>query len=117
MKEKKEWNIFYDDFNRRKISTFNIFDHYKFSEDCDKAWIEYKDNINSFKNEIDKNLFYYFNSKCEWEIIITSIIGRENFKESKIDVYTQIKINFDRFIEYLVKWYSENYCKKKVKKI
>ena len=30
------WNVYYEDFNRKNIKTFNIFEHYRFWEDCIK---------------------------------------------------------------------------------
>lgn len=41
---------------------------------------------------------YYFWSKCEYEIILSPWTGRAD--DIKIDVYDQIMMNFDSFVDY-----------------
>lgn len=43
---------------------------------------------------------YYFWSKCEWEIIISGWPPRDDFNDAKIDVYDQVKLNWDKFVDY-----------------
>ena len=38
-----EWNVFCHNINKRKIVTFNIFDHWKFNEDVQKSLKKFKD--------------------------------------------------------------------------
>ena len=49
---------------------------------------------------------YYFCAKAEWEIVISDWFGKQ--VEKKIDVYDQVMLNWDRFIEWL---YHELYYK------
>lgn len=84
------------------------------------AWDkEYK--TNTFKSGLDLELHYYFWSKSEWEIILTSWPPYINKEEAtriaqedvayytsvnlstdlKIDVYEQIAMNYSIFIDYV----------------
>lgn len=128
-----EWNVFYHDMNRRKITTFNIFEHGRFRNDVEKDLKEAKSK-DEFAEQLKKELFYYFGSKAEWEIVFTSWspyismseldrlnTERENHikkwdKEphslyvepsvfKKIDVRDQIINNYDIFVDYL--WCSK----------
>lgn len=80
--------------------------------------------ITYFIPEVDRALKYYFWGKAEHEVVITSWppyitrkeferINADEFKESKyaiyvepevfykVDIYSQVKLNFDIFVEYL----------------
>ena len=48
---------------------------------------------------------YYMWSKCEYEIILSPLTGRAD--DIKIDVYDQIMMNFDRFVDYCWSFKSE----------
>ena len=96
------WNVYYEDFNRRCISTYNIFKHTGFYEDCQKA--AKQATKDGFREAVRRSLMYYFWSKCEWEIILTCWPPKRedrSFEDEKIDVYDQVMLNFDRFIDYL----------------
>ena len=130
-----EWNVFYHDFNKQKITTFNIFNHWKFNEDVQKSLKKFKDK-DEFAEELRRDLFYYFGSKCEYEIIITSFptyitmneLDRLNHERwthkerygidfvrinvspdtgAKIDIYTQVMNNFEIFCDYV--WNSKQH--------
>ena len=134
-----EWNVFYHDINKNRITTFNIFKHHRFSEDIEKSLKKFKDK-NEFAEELRRDLFYYFGSKCEYEAIITSFptyitmneLDRLNHErwthkdrygtdyvrlgvnldtEIKIDTYTQVMNNFNIFLEYV--WNSKRRRNKK----
>ena len=51
-----------------------------------------------FSEKLKREVMYYFRSKCEYEIILSSWTGRAD--DIKIDVYNQIIMNFDRFVDY-----------------
>ena len=94
------WNVYAEDFNGKKIRKYNIFDHFSFSEDVKTAYKKYRDNFEKFSDEIKGSLMYFFWSKCEWEIVLTSCPQREGVEE-KIDVYDQVMMNWDIFIKYV----------------
>ena len=95
------WYVYAEDFNGKKIEKVNIFDHYRFLEDVKKIYKKYKNDFDTFAHEVKSSLMYYFWSKCEWEIILSSLFGRPDFKEMKIDVYDQVMLNWDVFIKYV----------------
>lgn len=96
-----EWNVFYYDINRRKISTFNIFDHGSFDKWIQKDLKEIKDK-DEFAKALKSNLMYYFWCKSEWEIILAPWCGGDREKDAvKIDVYTQVMNNFEIFLDYV----------------
>lgn len=134
MKYELKWNVFYHDINRQKITTFNIFNHWKFAEDTQKNLKKFKDK-DEFAEELRRDLFYYFGSKCEYEVIITSfptyitmneldrlnkdrVLHREKYGRdyvrlnacpdtgAKIDIYTQVMNNWEIFLDYV--YYSKN---------
>ena len=93
-----EWYVFYHNFNERKIEKLNIFDHSSFAEDFKK--LKKKENdIDKFAEELRLDLFYYFCSKCEYELVITPWIGEA--EDIKVDVYGQVMLNFDKFLDYV----------------
>ena len=128
-----EWNVFCHNVNKNKIEIFNIFNHWKFSEDVQKSLKKFKDK-DEFAEQLRRYLFYYFCSKCEYEIIITSFptyitmneLDRLNHERwthkdrygtdyvrinvspdtgAKIDIYTQVMNNWDIFLDYV--WNSK----------
>ena len=126
---KLEWNVFVEDWNRKEIKTFNIFQHGRFYEDVKKA-LKKIDNKEEFAEELRKSLAWCYWSKCEWETVITSFPARitkeeldrlnEEFKSDtekyghepyslwisptvgkKVDIYEQVRLNWDIFVDYI----------------
>lgn len=126
------WIVFIEDINTRKIEHYNVFDHGRFMKDL----VDIKKRIGKdegffpqFAAEVKSSLMYYFWSKCEWEVVITSWPPYVNGKEidrladektnclidygrfvrtyvnleaaEKIDVFDQVMMNWDQFIDYL----------------
>lgn len=100
-----EWNVYIDDINKRKIIIFNVFKHYSFCEDL-KEIIKKCKTIKDFSTELKRICMYYFWSKCEYEIILTCFPKWDKFKEEKIDVYSQLNLNWDKFVNYI--WENKN---------
>lgn len=95
-----KWNVFYHDFNARKITTYNIFDHGSFYEDVQKA-LQECDTKEKFERKLKTNLRYYFWAKSEWEILISPWIGNDRDKKLKVDVYEQVMNNWEVFLDYV----------------
>ncbi len=135
------YNVYIEDFNNKDIIKYNIFDHYYFYNDLVKHKKKYGKEFNEFSNAVKKSLSYYFWSKSEYEIVLTSwppyveseeidrlvkereehnkkyssIFIRDTVKLTvgeKVDIYGQIMMNWDIFIKYI--W--ENLKHIKVKK-
>ena len=137
-KSKLVWNIFNE--RNGEIFPINIFEYnYNFIKDLLIAKKKYKNNFEEFANYIRNSLQYCYWAKCEYETIITSWppyieneeLDRlnnektERIQESgnfyrvsvhlnvgyKIDIYTQIMMNWDRFIDYI--WSNKHLITKK----
>lgn len=102
-----EWNVFIENANADKIETYNIFKHRHFVRDCCEAFSNNgakattdEAEYNKLVEEIRRSLRYWFWCKCEWEVIISG--WPESSKaQKKIDVYTQVMMNFQVFMGYL----------------
>ena len=92
-----EWYVYYHDSNTQKIIKYNIFNHGTFTKEMNE--IKKKTSTKEeFAEKLDHMMRYYFWSKCEYEIILSPWTGRAD--DIKIDVYDQIMMNFDRFVDY-----------------
>ena len=96
------WFVYKDNFNARTIEKYDIFNHYSFDKDVKEIYKRYKNDFNTFSEEIKKSLMYHFWSKCEWEIIISDWPPSTKDKvEEKVDVYDQVMLNWKVFINYV----------------
>lgn len=96
-----KWNAYYYSYNENQMKSFNIFDHWKFREDVENDLSTYI-NRDEFARALRSHLFYYFCSKCEWEILISPWGShREPDPTKKIDVFDQVTQNFDQFLDYI----------------
>lgn len=95
------WNAYVGNFNTPEIEPYNIFSHYGFKHDAAKAAKKFKNDKDAFADEVRKSLMYFFWSKCEWEIILNHWPSRDGDHGKKIDVYDQVKQNWDIFIDWL----------------
>ena len=126
---KLEWNVYRHNVNNKKIEQFNIFEHGRFLEDVKKD-LKKCDTKEEFAERLKKNLMYYFWSKCEYEVVISSFpmrikkeelerLNTEFKKDSeryghepcsmwvrpdageKIDIAGQVMLNFEVFVDYV----------------
>lgn len=95
------WNVLNHDFNRNEIVEYDIFSHLGFVEAVKSANRKFKDN-ESFLDEIDNALRYYFWAKAEHEILVKGLFDNDSKSQVKIDAYAQIKMNWDAFAQYLL---------------
>ena len=112
-----EWNVFIGGFNSREIEVHNVFNHYGFWKDLVKIAKKYKNHVlpddlkiqieaeaqdkAEFAEEVRRSLMYFYWSKCEWEVIIEHWPQHEGWHDKKVDVYEQVRMNWDHFIDYL----------------
>lgn len=109
-----EWYVFYENVNAREIVELNVFRHSTFLDRCRDAARKCGDDRAVFADMVRSALLYHFWCKCEYEIILTSWPWREGDPERKVDVFQQVMMNFDRFIDYL--WGNLAYLKKRQRK-
>lgn len=99
-----EWFVYCQNWGNDKIESWNIFKHGSFAKDTEDL-LSRKIDKDTFTNAVKSNLMYYFWSKSEYEIVLKNWVGRDC--EIKIDVYNQVMLNFDKFVEYL--WSFKKY--------
>ena len=115
------WNAYVYNSNTNIIEIRNIFNHSALLDEIKNLVNKYKDNKTEFEKELKSWIMYYYWSKYEWEILITSFpayiekeelerLNKEDVKyrvsvdlqtDRKIDVYEQIEINWDAFFNYV----------------
>lgn len=96
-----EWNVYISNFNQRSIEVHNIFNHHRFWEDCIKNKKKNKNNKEEFVKQLRADLQYYYWGKSEWEVTIHHWPDSDRMKNKKVDVYQQVRMNWDIFIDYL----------------
>lgn len=122
---KLEWNVFYDDCNKNEIISFNVFKHSSFSKEIKELLFKERDK-KVFSLELRRIAKYYYWSKSEYEIVLTSwppYTNKEGYlslkerveqKEErsshylvdldygrKVDIYRQLELNWERFVDYI----------------
>ena len=96
------WVVWREDVNAGVIERFNVFDHSGFLKECHDAAVQYPDNRHAFEEAITRGLRYYYWCKCEWEVIVSGWPPTRDGREAiKVDVFTQISMNYERFMDYL----------------
>lgn len=108
------WNVYVSDINGRRIVVHNVFDHGRLIDFCRRNYKKNKDDRNEFCEQLRRDLMYCYWSKCEWEIILQSWPPRDDFQDEKIDVWYQVRLNWDRFCEYV--WDNRDEFKRRAKR-
>ena len=113
------WLVYIEDFNRKEIAEYNIFNHYYFHQDCIKYARKYKDDKEKFLEEIHRSLMYFFWSKCEAEVVITTLIQggahQNSFHDRKVSIYDQVMLHWDVFSEWI--WSHRKELARRTKKV
>ena len=128
------WNVYREDFNRRAIVKYNIFNHRGLAQDVNKLL---KEDISKdeFAEQLKWSLMHCFWCKSEHEVVISSwpaYIDKEELDRinteyeeynnkwghypykinvspdvgKKIDIYSQVMMNWEQFVEYV--WSNKN---------
>lgn len=114
------WQVFRYDINKKRILTWNVFEHGSFYKDAIKCLNECRDK-EEFKTELRREVQYYFWAKVEYEVFISEpfpYVSKEEIERlskedvkyythvnldvgSKIDIYEQIMMNYKHFVNYV----------------
>ena len=94
-----EWNVYYYSCKSRKIEPLNVFDHVRFMADV-KKHIKTCKTRNELEEALKHEAMYYYWSKCEWEILLKPLPNSSD-ETIKIDIYDQLKMNWDPFVDYV----------------
>jgi hypothetical protein len=97
-----EWNVYVHNINRDRIEKYNVFEHSSFIKYLKKA-CEECESKDMLAEKIKSELRYYFWSKSQWELIISPWVGYSKPFNIKVDVYDQVMMNFDIFVDYVWK--------------
>ena len=117
------WNVYIHDMSVGEIKPYNVFTHSSFSKEIDELLKEYM-SYDEFSAKLKSIAQYYFWSKAEYEIVVTSWIPHISNEEldrlnsdrdcrkghlyyvnldveNKVDVYDQLHLNWEHFVEYV----------------
>lgn len=98
-KNNLEWYVYYHESNGSKIVAWNIFKNWRFNEEV-RILLSKKDiTKEDFSIILNMKLKYCFWSKTEYEIVLSPWVGRAT--DVKVDIYDQVALNWDRFVEYV----------------
>lgn len=99
-----EWKVLRHDSSSNEIKEYNVF-RSDFIVKLHKEVL--KKNVTNYeqlKEFINKDFMYYYWSKSECEILVGGLLIKDMEKDlTKIDIYTQLKMNLDRITEYVNK--------------
>ena len=117
------WNVIVGNFNSREIEFHDVFNHYGLLRDIAKTSRKLTRNKEltdeqkkqAFAEELRRDMMYYYWSKCEWEIIVSHWPPRESDRDVKLDVWDQVKANWDIFLDYT--WEHRKDIEKEVSRI
>lgn len=99
-----EWNVYIENFNKKEIEAYNVFNHVSYLKDLKTINKKYSKNEEEFKDQLKSSTMYYFWSKCEWEIILSDwppSKPEHGFRNKKVCVYDQLKLNWKEFTDYV----------------
>ena len=124
-----KWNVILQDDITGDFKPYNIFEHTDFRLSIERL-LEKRYNKELFLKELDQECHYFFWEKVEWEIVFTTwppyidereidriiseyYINRTSEQQlpeqiqvnisnwHKIDVYSQLRANWERFADYV----------------
>lgn len=101
------WNVWYHDFNGKKIISRNIFNlNCKFAAEMWNLMEGKFDKDKTFEEELDSILMWCYWSKSEYEVVISPFAVHPEV-DIKVDIYSQVKLNWEQFVCYV-----KSFCKK-----
>lgn len=92
-----EWYVYIYDINSRTMRKYNVLAR---REDAIRKFKKKSNSIEEFSKMLRSEMMYYYWSKAEWEIIISAWCGGDGSEEAKIDVFDQLQMNWDAFVNY-----------------
>lgn len=97
--DKMVWNVMLFDYNQGKTVPYNVFNNSTFSSDVAKL-LSSQHHRGFISAELDRMAMYSFWGRCEYEFIASD--WPPSGREEKVDVYSQLKMNWDRFVDYVI---------------
>lgn len=95
-------------YNGKQIEGFNVFTNYNFNKAINDL-LEVPDiQFDEFNEIIDRTAQWQFWGRCEYEILVNAWPASSQDSSYKLDIYEQLKLNWDRFIDYVWNSYKEH---------
>lgn len=91
-----EWFVYTYNPNEGKIEHYNVLGDDIILKELHKKNASKED----FSELLRREFMYYFRSKEEWEIVISGWEGSTGEESVKVDVYDQLRMNWQQFIDY-----------------
>ena len=101
MKELSKFNVLYFDFNAKVLKPYNII-----TEDLIEEFKKKAKTLTSTKDKkkvLDDYFMYHYWSRREYELFIGDAFEEDISKYKKVDIYTQIQMNFDVIYDLVIK--------------
>ena len=96
-----EWKVLRHDFNTNEIVLYNVVGQ-EFIDTLHKAVISKKvASYEQLKEFIDRYFMRKYWCRAEHEIAVGGLFAKSEKDLTKIDIYTQLKMNLDRITEYV----------------
>ena len=93
-------------FHKDKLTHYNVFNNRLFSEAIDLLFSIPELSFEEFSETVKRKAQWQFCNRCEYEMVLLPWpVGPED-NRYKMDVFEQLEVNWDRFIDYL--W--DAYC-------
>lgn len=112
-----KWYVYIYDEEKNEMREYDIFTHFEFV----KAIREfYKENPRPLRKDLDQAvrfaLMEHFWDKEKWEIYLFPLYIKDRKAVRKIDVFSQVAMNFTPFVNYIIKHREEIEKMRSVKK-
>ena len=101
MEKAPEFNVLYFDFNAKELKPYNIITENLLEEFKKKT--KSLTSIEEKKKILDDYFLYYYWSRREYELFIGDAFEEDISKYKKVDIYTQIQMNFDVIYNLVIK--------------
>ena len=101
MKTLPKFNVLYFDFNAKELKPYNII-----TEDLIEDFKKKTKSLTSIEDKkkiLDDYFLYHYWSKREYELFIGDAFEEDISKYKKVDIYTQIQMNFDVIYNLIIK--------------
>lgn len=94
------WNVYRHNITTKKIVQFNIFSHSRFERNVLQLLKDFDDK-EEFAKELRNELLYTYWCKSEYEVIISPWSIHQNECDIKVDIYSQVMLNWEIFVNYV----------------
>ena len=98
-----KWNTII--YNNGKIEYFNIFRNILFREAIEEIFKTPEQSREEIEEQVKRKAQWQFWSRCEYEVMISEWPPSPKDKTYKLDVFEQLKANWERFIDYIYDCY------------